>query len=130
PRFLGRLATYQVQEVIGRGGMGVVLRALDPALGRVVAIKALAPELTFLSAARRRFAREARAAASVAHEDVVAIHGADCWTGRPSGGAKQRGETPAVDCGNALPYLVMQYVPGKSLQERLDRDGPLDVREV
>src|SRR5262249_20553995 len=110
PRHLGRLATYQVQEVIGRGGMGLVLKAIDPALGRVGAGKVLGPEVSGLSAARQRFAREARAAASIAHEHVVAIHAVDSW--------------------RDLPYLVMQYVPGRSLQERLDRDGPLSVREV
>ena len=107
---MGSLGPYQILEVIGRGGMGVVLKGSDSALARVVAIKVLAPELSFLGSARLRFAREARAAASVAHEHVVAIHAVDSWKG--------------------LPYLVMQYVPGKSLQGRIERDGPLAVREV
>ncbi len=110
PRSMGSLGPYQILEVIGRGGMGVVLKGLDPALGRVVAIKVLAPELSFLGSARLRFAREARAAASVAHDHVVAIHAVDSWKG--------------------LPYLVMQYVPGKSLQARIERDGPLAAREL
>jgi prepilin-type N-terminal cleavage/methylation domain-containing protein len=110
PRYMGSLGPYQILEVIGRGGMGVVLKGSDPALARVVAIKVLAPELSFLGSARLRFAREARAAASVAHEHVVAIHAVDSWKG--------------------LPYLVMQYVPGNSLQARIERDGPLAVREV
>ena len=110
PRYMGSFGPYQILEVIGRGGMGVVLKGSDPALGRVVAIKVLAPELSYLGSARLRFAREARAAASVAHDHVVAIHAVDSWKG--------------------LPYLVMQYVPGKSLQARIDRDGPLAVREV
>ncbi|MFI5455668.1 MAG: DUF1559 domain-containing protein [Isosphaerales bacterium] len=110
PRYMGSLGPYQILEVIGRGGMGVVLKGSDSALARVVAIKVLAPELSFLGSARLRFAREARAAASVAHDYVVAIHAVDSWKG--------------------LPYLVMQYVPGKSLQGRIERDGPLAVREV
>ena len=110
PRSMGSLGPYQILEVIGRGGMGVVLKGSDSALARVVAIKVLAPELSFLGSARLRFAREARAAASVAHEHVVAIHAVDSWKG--------------------LPYLVMQYVPGKSLQARIERDGPLAAREV
>ena len=110
PGHMGSLGPYQILEVIGRGGMGVVLKGSDPALARVVAIKVLAPELSFLGSARLRFAREARAAASVAHDHVVAIHAVDSWKG--------------------LPYLVMQYVPGKSLQARIERDGPLAVREV
>ena len=60
--------------MIGRGGMGVVLKAFDPALNRVVAIKVLAPQLAASGAARRRFAREAKAAAAVVHDHVVAIH--------------------------------------------------------
>ncbi len=110
PRYMGSLGPYQILEVIGRGGMGVVLKGSDSALARIVAIKVLAPELSFLGSARLRFAREARAAASVAHDHVVAIHAVDSWKG--------------------LPYLVMQYVPGKSLQGRIERDGPLAVREV
>ncbi len=110
PQYMGSLGPYQILEVIGRGGMGVVLKGSDSALARVVAIKVLAPELSFLGSARQRFAREARAAASVAHDHVVAIHAVDSWKG--------------------LPYLVMQYVPGKSLQARIERDGPLAVDEV
>jgi serine/threonine-protein kinase len=75
-----------------------------------VALKVLAPELATKGAARARFAREARAAAAVVHEHVVAIH--------------------AVEETRGLPYLVMSYVPGKSLQDRLDCDGPLDVPDV
>src|SRR5437899_1030476 len=109
-RHLGRLGSYLITHVIGRGGMGVVLRALDPSLNRVVAIKVLAPHLASSEAGRLRFAREARAAAAVSHDHVVAIH--------------------AVDEANGLPYLVMQYIPGISLQERLDRDGPLHIPDI
>ena len=97
-------------NLLGRGGFGVVLKAHDPALGRVVAIKVLAPQLATSAAARVRFAREARAAAAVVHDHVVAIHAVDSW--------------------NDLPYLVMPFVAGRSLQERVDRDGPLGVKEV
>jgi hypothetical protein len=110
PGSLGRLGHYEVTEVIGRGGFGIVFKAFDPALHRYVAIKVLAPQLATSDAARQRFAREGRAAAAVSHEHLVAIHG--------------------VDEANGLPYLVMEYVSGISLQERLDRDGPLDVPEV
>ena len=94
--------------MLGQGGMGVVLKALDPALDRTVAIKVLAPALAHGATARRRFAREARAAAAVGHEHIVAIH--------------------AVDEFRGLPYLVMQYIPGRSLQERLDASGPLECQ--
>jgi serine/threonine protein kinase/WD40 repeat protein len=107
---LGRLDHYDVTEVIGCGGMGVVLKAFDPTLNRYVAIKVLAPQLATSAAARARFAREARAAAAVNHEHVVAIHAVSEWGG--------------------LPYLVMEYVPGLSLQQRLDQDGPLELEEI
>src|SRR4051812_10373487 len=77
PGALGRFGPYEVVEVLGRGGMGVVLKALDPTLNRVVAVKVLAPQLAASPAARRRFAREARAAAAVSHQNVVSIHHVD-----------------------------------------------------
>ncbi len=110
PGHLGRLAHYEVTEVIGRGGMGIVLKAFDSALHRVVAIKVLAPALAISGAARERFLREARAAAAVTHDHVVTIH--------------------AVDEANGMPYLVMQFISGISLQERLDKSGPLEPKEI
>jgi hypothetical protein len=110
PGHLGRLGPYEVLGVIGRGGMGVVLKAFDPGLRRTVAVKVLAPQWATRQEARHRFEREARAAAQVRHDNVVAIH--------------------AVDEADGLPYLVMEYVPGVSLQQRLDRDGRLGVEEV
>ena len=107
---LGRLGGYEVIEVIGRGGMGVVLKAFDPALHRLVAIKVLAPQWVPSSAARDRFAREARAMAAVRHDHVVAVYD--------------------VDEVNGQPYLVMEYVPGVSLQQRLDETGSLTVEEA
>jgi serine/threonine protein kinase len=106
---LGRLGHYEVLEVLGRGGFGIVLRAFDDKLQRVVAIKVLAPELAATSPARKRFLREARATAQVRHENVVQIHAVE--------------EQP-------LPYLVMEFVPGETLQQRLDRTGPLEAAEV
>jgi eukaryotic-like serine/threonine-protein kinase len=70
----------------------------------------MAAQLATGANARRRFAREAQAAAAVSHDHVVTIH--------------------AVEEANGLPYLVMQCVAGLSLQERLDRDGPLELHEV
>jgi serine/threonine-protein kinase len=110
PRMLGRLGPYEIAGVVGRGGMGVVLKALDPALNRYVAIKVLAPQLATSGAARQRFSREARAAASVVHENVVAIH--------------------AVADTGPLPYFVMPYLRGSSLQKRLDARGPFGVSEI
>src|SRR5205814_5228790 len=77
PDQLGRLGPYQVLGVVGRGGMGVVLKALDPALHRIVAIKVLAPQWAASASARRRLTRDARAAAAVSHVHVVTIHAAE-----------------------------------------------------
>ena len=71
---LGRLGGYEVSGVVGAGGMGVVLKAVDKSLDRTVAIKVLAPHLATSGAARKRFAREAKAAAAVLHPNVIAIH--------------------------------------------------------
>ncbi len=110
PGHLGRLGHYEVTEVVGRGGMGVVLKAFDEKLHRVVAIKVMATGLATSATARKRFIREAQAAAAVRNEHVIDIH--------------------AVEEANGLPYLVMEYVSGLSLQERLDQAGPLEVQEI
>ena len=110
PRMLGRFGGYEISGVIGCGGMGIVLKGFDAALNRYAAIKVLAPHFASSGAARQRFAREAQAAAAVVHDNVIAIHG--------------------VDEFNGLPYLVMPYVKGLSLQKRLDREGPFATAEV
>ena len=109
PGSLGRLGHYEVLEVLGRGGFGIVLKAFDEMLHRVVAIKVMAPRLASTSPARKRFLREARAAAAVRHENVVGIHAVE--------------EQP-------IPYLVMEFIAGETLQHHLNRLGPLDVRAV
>ncbi len=110
PQNLGRLDHYEIESVVGWGGMGVVLRGFDSALGRPVAIKVLHPHLAAHGTARRRFAREAKAAAAVNHPAVVPIH--------------------SVYADSQPPYLVMAFVPGGSLQDRLDREGPLETAEI
>ncbi len=110
PDSLGRFARYEVMEFLGRGGMGIVMRAYDTALQRNCAVKVLAPELASSAAARKRFSREARSAAAVVHPHVVPIQ--------------------TVDEHNGLPYLVMPVVDGRSLQQRTEADGPLSVVET
>lgn len=111
PAMLGRLAGYEIAGVIGQGGMGLVLKGFDSALNRYCAIKVLAPHLATSGAARRRFQREAKAAAAVMHENVVAIHSVSPES-------------------SSLPYLVMPYLRGKSLERRLRDEGPLPVEQV
>lgn len=107
---LGRLGEYEIVEVIGRGGMGIVLKGFQKELHRHVAVKVLLPHLATSGAARRRFAREAQATAAVVHPHVMAIH--------------------SVNAAAKLPYLVMPLVDCESLQQRLNRQGPLDVKDV
>jgi serine/threonine protein kinase len=71
---IGRLGPYRVLKVLGRGGMGVVFRAEDPQLDRIVALKAMLPGLAANGSARERFFREAKAAAGLKHPNVVTIH--------------------------------------------------------
>jgi hypothetical protein len=110
PRMLGRVGTYEIAGLVGCGGMGIVLKAFDAALNRYVAIKVLAPHLALSAAARKRFAREAKAAAAVVHDNVVAIH--------------------AVADARGMPYFVMPYIRGVSLEKRLQQTGALGVVEV
>ncbi|HMC88522.1 MAG TPA: protein kinase, partial [Gemmataceae bacterium] len=105
-----RLGGYEIMGVVGCGGMGVVLKAFEPPLNRYVAIKVLGPQLALSGAARQRFTREAKAAAAVVHDNVIAIH-----TIAEAGG---------------LPYFVMPYLRGPSLERRLQRTGPLAVDEI
>jgi WD40 repeat protein/serine/threonine protein kinase len=107
---LGSLDHYEVLDVVGRGGAGVVLKARDTKLQRIVAIKALAPRLVASPAARARFVREAQAAAAIRDDHVVAIH--------------------AVNDDGPVPYLVMEYISGITLEERLRQEKALELKEI
>ena len=95
--------------MIGKGGFGVVLRTFDEVLQRVVAVKVMSPKLATTSPPRKRFLREARNAGGVHHDNVVQIYAVE--------------EKP-------IPYLVMEYIHGETLQQRLDRAGPLELAEI
>ena len=110
PELLGRIGRYDIERFIGAGGMGVVFKGYDSELNRPVAIKVLGRHLSHSGAAQKRFAREAKSIAAVVHEHVVAIHN--------------------VEYNESTPFLVMQFVSGESLQARVDRDGPLNVKEI
>ena len=109
PGSFGRLGHHEVMEVLGRGGFGIVVRAFDESLHRMVAIKVLDPRLASTSPARKRFLREARASARIRHGNVVQIYAVE--------------ERP-------LPYLVMEYIPGQTLQQKHEQTGPLEVADV
>lgn len=100
---------YLVQRELGRGGMGIVLQALETALQRSVALKLLRSDRNAEAGCRERFLQEARAAARVKHDNVVDIYGVVV----PEQGA---------------PYLVMEFVAGPTLRERIEDSGPLAPR--
>ena len=110
PTRLGRIGSYEVCGLLGQGGMGAVFKAFDPALNRFVAVKILLPHLAASQTARARFLREGQAAAAVVNQHVLPIH--------------------AVDEYRGIPYLVMQYVRGETLQRRINSRGPLELTEI
>lgn len=101
---------YSLIEEIGSGGMGVVFAARDLALDRPVAIKLLPPALAASEERRRRFLREARTAAALAHPHIVPIH--------------------SVEEHDGLVFFVMSLVEGESLGQRVRRAGALPVGEA
>ena len=104
-----RIGPYRLLEEVGRGGMGVVYRAYQENLDRTVALKMLAPGRTgreFLE----RFRQEVRAMAGLSHPNVVAVFDAGEVLGRP--------------------YLVMEFVPGETCQQHLQRRGPLPAEQA
>ncbi|MFD8816709.1 serine/threonine-protein kinase [Streptomyces sp. NPDC059627] len=102
-----RIAGYEVQGEIGRGGMAVVYRATDLRLDRTVALKLLAPEMARNDTFRRRFTHESRVAAALDHPHIVPIF--------------EAGETDGVL------YIAMRYVSGPDLRALLDKEGVLPV---
>ena len=110
PAMVGRIGQYEVSGVVGRGSAGIVLKGFDRALNRNVAIKVLDPVLADVGAARQRFSREARAMAAIADEHVVPVYEVNEHAG--------------------LPFFVMEYVPGGSLERRLRAAGPFDALSV
>jgi len=103
-------ATYELDQEIGRGGMGIVYRARDKRLKRFVAIKLLPPELSFRRDIRTRFLREAETAAQLSHPNIVPIYSVD-------------------EVGN-LVFFVMACIDGDNLATKLQKRGPLPIDDV
>jgi serine/threonine-protein kinase len=104
------LGPFRVEEMLGEGGMGQVFRAIREPEGETVALKVMKREFAADQQYSRRFLREARAAQEVEHKHLVRVLEAGEADGRQ--------------------YLVMRYVPGRSLEERIEVDGPLPVGEL
>ena len=102
--------TFRIERLLGRGGMGAVYLAREPALDRQVAIKVLPPERAQSTDLRERFKREARTAAQLSHPHIV----------------------PLLTFGEdeGLIYFVMGYVDGETLSSKLQREGPLPIPEA
>ncbi|GAA4610027.1 hypothetical protein GCM10023107_94710 [Actinoplanes octamycinicus] len=101
---------YRLEDRLGAGGMGEVWRAVDESLGRTVAVKTMLPSAAGDPDFVRRFAAEATAMARVNHPAVASIHD--------------------FTRADGLTYLVMEFVDGESLAQRLQRDGRLDPAET
>ena len=99
---------YRIVTLLGKGGMGEVFLAHDEVLNRDVAIKILAAELARQEEAVERFRREARSAASLSHPNIVPVH--------------DRAETE-----DGVNYIVMEHVPGGTLKDLIDSEGPLSA---
>lgn len=109
PGSIGRLGHYEIVQILGQGAFGIVFKAFDEKLHRYVAVKTMSPQLAATSPPRKRFLREARSVAALKHENIVQVHAVE--------------EQP-------LPYLVMEFVDGQTLQQKLDGTGPLDIAEI
>ena len=107
---LGRLGEYRILKILGHGGMGVVFLGEDSKLRRKVAIKAMLPHLAQSKSSQQRFLREARSAATLEHDHIVAIH--------------------HVGEDRGAPYIVMPFLKGEPLDERLKRDEPISLSEM
>ncbi len=103
-------ANYELEDEVGRGGMGIVYCARDRRLKREIAIKVLPPELSFRADIRQRFLREAETAAQLNHPNIVPIY--------------------TVEEKDNLVYFVMAYIKGDNLGVRLQQHGPLPPVEV
>jgi WD40 repeat protein len=110
PDEVGRLGNYRLLRILGSGGMGVVYLAEDVQLRRQVAVKMLKGSLAASQANRERFLREARAAAAISHDHIITVH--------------------HVGEENGVPFLVMPFLQGESLQARLARPERVPLAEV
>jgi len=107
---LGRLSHYRVLQVLGRGGMGIVFRAEDTELQRVVAIKMMLAGFAAEARQRERFRREAQALASLDHDHIIRVF--------------------HVDEDRGLPFLTMEYLEGQSLDVWLQNNPQPSLGEI
>src|SRR3989441_12747626 len=97
------ISHYRIESELGRGGMGVVYKALDTHLDRPVAIKVLPPEKVADAERKRRFVQEAKAASALNHPNIVHIY-----------------DIAEID---GIQFIAMEFVPGKTLDQMIGRKG-------
>jgi serine/threonine-protein kinase len=107
---IGRLGRFEILGIIGSGGMGIVLKARSIDMDRVVAIKIPQPQYWQAHDTLLTLEREARSAAAVVHPNVISIY--------------------HVDRYRDVPYLVMPYLAGQSLEKRIQETGPMPIAET
>ena len=98
-----QLGSYEITSLLGQGGMGEVYRAVDTRLHRTVAVKILQRDKTVDTELKRRFMQEARAASALNHPNIVTLHD--------------------IASDDGADYLVMEYIPGKSLDKLITTKG-------
>ncbi len=102
-----RIGKYQVQKVLGRGGMGTVYEAIDPLINRRVAVKTMIPGLAESKDLRARFMREAQAAGGLQHRNIVTVYDL----------GEDRGQ----------PYIAMEFIEGTDLEKVIQNREPLTI---
>lgn len=107
PKYLAQLGRYKITGLIGRGGMGVVLKAYEESLNRTVALKILRPDLAQDKTAIERFTREAKAAAALRHPNIITVY--------------------AVGQERGTHFIAMEHIDGPSLGDLIRTDGPLST---
>src|SRR5215213_5982207 len=103
PTWIGRILSsrYRIEALLGQGGMSAVYKATDPNLKRVVAVKLIHPHLSSDPLFLQRFESEASAVASLRHPNIVQVYD--------------------FNADNAVYYMVLEFIPGETLQDRLKR---------
>ena len=104
-----KLGKYELREVLGRGGMGVVYRAFDPLMDREVAIKVILEKSLESQETKARFIREARTAGKLSHDNITVIHDYGEFEGKT--------------------FIVMEFLDGKDLRSIIDTKEPLTLRD-
>lgn len=109
-----KIGRYEILEKLGQGAMGIVYKALDPLIGRVVALKTMTQSANLPEESKKeyveRFFREAKAAGALQHQNIVTIY------------------DMGIDDG--IPFIAMEYIDGKSLSKLLEEKGKLEIEDA